>query len=327
MKIGILGAAKIAPRAIVDPARKLAGVAIEAVAARQLEKAKDFAQRHGIPRAYGSYEELIRDPGLDAVYIALPNSHHHAWVLQALQQGKHVLCEKPLACNATEARQMSAAAQTAGKLLWEAFHWQHHPLAEEVRSVLESGQLGELRQVEASLCVPNFFFNDIRYQYELGGGALMDVGCYPVHFLRTLLKKEPTVVSAVCAVQKNQVDRWIRAELDFGGVPGRVHASMWSSTLFKPSARFVGSRGTMDVFSPYSPHEWNWLRIRRGRWPALGKRIPGEPTYVGQLRAFAQAVSKGPPYPPAQDAVANMRVIDQIYEKAGLKLRGQAPVV
>ena len=190
IKFGILGAARIAPAALIRPAAKNVEVVVDAVAARDRERASAYAKRHRIPRVAHSYQGLVSDPGIDAVYIPLPNSLHSKWTLAALAGGKHVLCEKPLTANVEEAEVVAAtsrqAAEESGLVVAEAFHYRYHPLAHRMREIVESGELGRLRVIEAWLCAPIPRKSDIRYQYALAGGAMMDMGCYVVNLVRML---------------------------------------------------------------------------------------------------------------------------------------------
>ena len=324
LRIGILGAARIVPVALLTPARSVPEVAIAAVAARDPRRAKAFAARHGIPRVLGGYDELVEDPGIDAVYNPLPNALHCVWTLRALRAGKHVLCEKPLASNAAEAEEMAQAAEVGGRVLMEAFHWRHHPLAARMIALATDGTLGQVRRIETNMCVPLMLPGNIRYDYALGGGATMDTGCYAVHMLRHLAGAEPEVTRAEARLSSPKVDRAMTAEVAFAdGRTGRVRCSMFSWRLLDISARVVGDNGEMRVFNPVAPQFYHRLHVRT----AEGKRderVPGRSTYEHQLRAFAECVTKGSPVlTSARDGVANMRVIDRIYEKAGLPLRGQ----
>src|SRR5512135_1936060 len=154
LRIGILGAARIAPMALVRPAQQVPEATIVAVAARDPIKAQAFATKHGIPDVHPSYDALLADPAIEAVYNPLPNSLHCEWTIRALDAGKHVLCEKPLATNAAEAERMAEAASRTGRVLVEAFHWRYHPLAARMKNVVESGELGRLRDIETSFCIP-----------------------------------------------------------------------------------------------------------------------------------------------------------------------------
>lgn len=323
LRMGILGAAKIAPMALVRPARILPGVEVVAVAARDETRARRFAGKHGIPRVHESYEALLADPEIDAVYIPLPNGLHCEWTLHAVDAGKHVLCEKPIASNADEARRMAEAAQRTGRVLAEAFHWRHHPLAARMREVIASGELGRIRRVEVSTCIPLPIPGDIRYRLDLAGGAVMDIGCYAVNMARFLAGAEPEVLSAEAKLASPRVDRWMRAELRFpDAVTGRVTCALFSARLLQLSARVSGDAGTLRVLNPLAPHYCHRLGIRT-RNGSRREQVPGESTYTSQLRAFTRWVEQGVPMPTdAADGIRNMRVIDAMYEKAGLGRRG-----
>ncbi len=316
--MGCLGAAKIAPAALIKPARTNPEVEVRAVAARDRARAGAFAARHGIPVVHDTYEQVIDDPDVDAVYIPLPNGLHGRWTLRALEAGKHVLCEKPFTANADEAEQVAAAAEASGKVVMEAFHWRYHPLAARMLDIIADGELGQVRRIETSMCFPLPLFRDIRWQLGLAGGSLMDAGCYAVHMARTLAGAEPTVVSAVARERSPGVDRYLRAELAFpDGTTGRVTTGMWSARVLDVSARVIGDRATMRVLNPTAPHMYHRLRVGRRH-----ERVRGEPTYNYQLAAFAAAVLRGrPTLTPPADSVGNMTVIDSIYRAAGLEPR------
>ena len=187
---------------------------------------------------HDSYDALIADPDLDAVYNPLPNSLHGWWTRSALAAGKHVLCEKPFTANAAEAREVAELAAGSDRVVMEAFHYRYHPLALRIEEIIASGELGKLERVEAAMCFPLPKFSDIRYNYSLGGGATMDAGCYAVHMARTFGGGTPVVVSAQAKLRDPQIDRAMTAELRFsGGHTGRVRCSMWSSALLQFSAK------------------------------------------------------------------------------------------
>ena len=322
LRFGILGAARIAPMALLRPARKLAEVEIVAVAARDPARAARFARRHRIPRVHGSYADLLADPEIDAIYNPLPNALHCPWTLRALRAGKHVLCEKPIASNAAEAEEMAQTAGETGRLLVEAFHYRHHPLATRLREILDRGDLGRLEHAEAWMCIPLLRPGDIRYSQALAGGATMDVGCYVIHLLRFLMQAEPEVVWARARLASAGVDRWMRAELRFpSGRTGAFTCSLLSTRLLSLGARVRGSEGELRILNPFAPHLYHRLRVRGSRGSFV-ERVPGEASYTHQLRAFTAAVLTGEPLPldPA-DAVANMRVIDAVYRRAGMSPR------
>jgi predicted dehydrogenase len=323
IRIGILGAARIAPKALVGPAQALAGeVRVEAVATRDPACAADFARRFGIPRALGSYEELVADAAIDAVYVALPNSLHALWSIRALQAGKHVLCEKPIACNAPEAQRMNEAALGAGRVLAEAFHYRCHPMTLRMKEIVAGGELGELRHLEAHFCVPFWQPSRIQFNHELGGGATMDLGCYCVNLIRFLAGAEPEVTGARALTASPQIDRFMEADFRFpSGATARMTCSLRSRVLLRTRALAQGTKGELRVRFPFQPHWFHRLKVRGGRGTRV-ERFSPEASYVWQLRAFAAALrGQAPVATTAADAVSNMRVIDAIYAKAGLRSR------
>lgn len=323
VRLGLLGAARIAPAALIRPARKVSEACVLAIAARDPDRARAFARRHGVPRVHESYEHLIQDPELDAVYIPLPNSLHCEWSIRALRAGKHVLCEKPMASNADEARQMATAAAQTGRVLAEAFHYRYHPLASRLKAIVDSGELGKVRHMEAHFCVPLILPGDIRYRYELAGGATMDLGCYTINLLRYLAGAEPRVLEAHARLSSAQIDRYMRAELEFPeGCTGVFVCSLFSIVLLRTRVVVRGTEGEMRVVGPFHPQLYNRITVRRGDAMRC-ERVPGEATFTYQLRAFVDAVKgRRPMTTSPEDAIANMRVIDAVYERAGLKRRG-----
>jgi predicted dehydrogenase len=322
VRIGILGAARIAPKALIKPARGNADVVVTAVAARDASRAHAFAAKHGIARVHDSYEALIADPDLDAVYNPLPNGLHGKWTRAALAAGKHVLCEKPFTANAAEAREIAELAAESDRVVMEGFHYRYHPFALRVEEILASGELGTLQRVEAAVCFWLPKFSDIRYDYFLAGGALMDVGCYAVDMVRTFGGSTPEVVSAQAKLRGPQVDRAMTAQLRFaGGHTGRVHCSMWSSNLPQYTAKVVGDRGELRL-NPLIPFQRFTVRSA-GRTRV--ERFPARATYAYQLDAFAAALLRGEPVKTGpKDAIENMTVIDAMYRAAGLPLRKPA---
>lgn len=321
----MLGAARIAPAAIVRPARLVDGVEVAAIAARDRDRAAEFATEHKIPVVHDTYEQLLADPTLHAVYIPLPNGRHAPWILAALDAGKHVLAEKPLTANAEEARAVQAAAERTGLVVMEAFHYRYHPLAARMATIAHGGELGRIRRVETSMCFPLPKFSDIRYDFDLAGGALMDAGCYAVHCLRLLSPGEPKVVKARALTTRKdrRVDRAMTADFDLGdGATGRIRASMWSSKLLSLRARVIGEHGEMQVDNYAAPHVFNRFRVSSDGQRRTEK-FGGFPTYVYQLKAFAAAIrGEETNLTPPADSIVNMTLIDDVYRAAGLPLRG-----
>jgi predicted dehydrogenase len=326
MRIGVLGAARIAPTALMKPATMVTGVEVAAIAARDPARARAFAARFGVAKVHESYADLIADPDLDAVYIPLPNGLHHEWMLAAIEAGKHVLCEKPFTSNASQAREVAATGTDL--VVMEAFHYRYHPLARRMEQVVRGGQLGDIERVETSMCFPLPRFSDIRYNFDLAGGALMDAGCYAVHCLRLLAPGTPKVTAAKALTLKRdpRIDRAMTATFEFdGGATGRVHTSMWSSTLLRIRASVFGTKGKLVVSNfaaPQLPYRFTLTNggVRRR------ERFDKTPTYVHQLRAFVAACGGDADgtvanLTPPSDSVATMSLIDDIYTAAGLPLR------
>ena len=325
IRIGTLGCARITPQALIRPAKKNADVQVTAVAARDYTKAKVFAKRHGIPTVHKDYAALIQDPDIDAIYNPLPNSLHAEWSVRALRAGKHVLCEKPMASNATEAEEMNSVAIEEGKVLMEAFHWRYHPLAERCIELLKAKTIGEVSTIEASFCIPLPFPNDIRYNPDLGGGALMDTGCYTVNILRHLMGEEPRVQSASAKKSSPTIDRFMEADLEFpSGATGHIRCSLWGWPLVSFFAKVVGSLGTIEVVNPVVPHIlYHQLKIDSPTVKGI-ERFWGQSTYDCQLQRFVAGIQHGSEIVTnSTDAVLNMKIIDDIYVNAGMTPRGQ----
>lgn len=323
LRIGALGAARITPNALIHPARRVANVEVAAIAARAPAKARAFAAKYGIPQVHDSYAALLADPTIEAIYNPLPNHLHGEWTRRALEAGKHVLCEKPLAANAAEAEHMAQTAEATGLVLMEAFHNLYHPLATRMKAIIDSGELGKVRHADVQFCTLLWRWWDIRLRYELAGGATMDLGCYAIRLLRFLLGSEPEVVQAQAHCVTPQVDRWMTAELRFpNAVTGAFTCAFWSSKLFRITARVVGEQGEMRVINPILPHLYHRLQVRTANG-TRAEKLSGDSTYTYQLRAFVDAAQgRGPLLSQGRDGVATMRVIDAVYEKAGLQPRG-----
>ncbi len=304
---------------MIKPARDNAEVVVAAVAARDASRAREFAAKHGVARVHDSYEALLADPDIDAVYNPLPIALHGKWTRAALNAGKHVLCEKPFTANAAEAREIAELAAKSGLVAMEGFHYRYLPSTLRVEQIIASGELGKLEHVESAACFPVPKTSDIRYNYALGGGATMDVGCYAADMVRTFGGSTPEVVSAQAKLRGQHLDRSMTAELRFAdGHTGRIRCSIWSTHLLRFSAKVVGDRGELRV-TPFRQ-----LSVRS----ADGKRVerfPRRTSYAYQLDAFAGAVLRGEPITTgADEAVKNMSVIDAIYRAAGLPLREPA---
>lgn len=320
LRIGILGAARIAPAVVIKPASKNAEVVVAAVAARDMSRGEAFAAKNGIARVHGSYEALIADPDVDAIYNPLPNALHGRWTRAAIEAGKHVLCEKPFMANAVEAREIADLAAKSDRVVMEAFHYRYHPFAARVEQIIASGELGTLQRVEAADCFWLRKFSANAYNYSMGGGSLMDLGSYVVDMLRTFGGSTPEVVSAQAKMHGPQVDRAMTAELRFAeGHTGRLQCSLWSRTPPHYTAKIIGDRGELRL-NPVIPYQQFSVRSADGH--RVERFFKARPTYQYQLEAFAAAVLRGEPVKTsAEEGVKNMTVIDAIYRAAGLPVR------
>jgi predicted dehydrogenase len=318
---GILGAAGIAPAALLRPALRRNDVVIAAVASRR--DAQGYANRFGIERAYDSYAELLADRDLDIVYNALPPSLHAHWSIAALEAGKHVLCEKPFARNAAEAERVVTTAERSGRRAIEAFHDHYHPLSAWVREFLTAGGLGSVRHAEAIFTgATPFDPASIRHDPALGGGALMDLGCYPIHWLRTAMRAEPEVLRAQARLNPLGADLEIEAALEFGeGITARVSASMDEGVPLSSTLTVEGERGVLHVDNLVFPAQGHSIATEIDGVPRR-RTVAGDETYDHQLAAVVAALASGEPLPTeGQDPVANMRVIDAVYAAAGVPER------
>ncbi len=328
LTIGVLGAAKISPEALLQPALDTSDVEVRAVAARDRARAEAQAREFNIAQVLDSYEQVL-ESDVDAIYNPLPIHLHRAWTIRALRAGKHVLCEKPFACNAAEAAEMVAVADETGKVLMEAFHWRYHPLAARVRAILNSGEVGAIEFIDAAFTVAIDPADDVRHAFELGGGALMDLGCYPVQWVRFVADAEPTVTAATMREGRPKVD--VVTDIDLaiargaGEAPirGHIYTAMDAQARFASHLEVRGSEGVLRVENPLAPHSGHELRVTPKRGDARTETVDGRTTYHHQLEAFRDAVLRGAEFPTGgEDAIATMRFIDAAYETAGLPRRG-----
>jgi D-xylose 1-dehydrogenase (NADP+, D-xylono-1,5-lactone-forming) len=229
-------------------------VDVVAVGSRSAERAQEFASAHGIPRAHGSYQDLLANPDVEAIYIPLPNGLHVEWTLAALAAGKHVLCEKPLSPRAEEVERCFDAAERAGLVLSEGFMWRHHPQAERLESLVRGGAIGELRLVRAAFSFPLDRFPDVRWDAELDGGALLDVGCYCVSGARLLAGAEPERVTGESVLADSGVDSRFAGTLRF---PGDVLAVFDCGFDIAPRDELeaIGSSGSLFLDDPWHSAE------------------------------------------------------------------------
>lgn len=320
IRIGILGAAKIAPSAIIKPVERRADCEIVCVAARDIGRAKAYAAGHGIPAVAASYEELIARPDIDLIYNALPPHRHAGLSIEALDSGKAVLCEKPFAMNAREARAMADAASRTGRPLIEAFHYRFHPAFQDILKQVRSGAIGKLCAIKAEFSVAiQYRPGELRHDPAIGGGALMDLGCYAVHWARTIAGTEPRVIDASARLSPQSVDLVTEARLEFGGgVPARIRTSMAQGQKFRALLAIRGTEGVLRAVNPLHPHRGHSISIRRGP-ETESYTVPGETTYDHQLAHVVDVMTgRAAALTGGEDAVANMAAIDAIYAAAGV---------
>lgn len=322
LRLGLLGAARITPAAVTYAADAVPEVSFTAVAARDHARAEAFAQEHAIPSVAKNYAALIARDDVDAVYIALPASHHLAWVDAALAAGKAVLCEKPLSGNAPALR--SLLQRDPGPVLMEAMHYVYHPLWARVEEILRSGTLGTLTELAMHFSVPHIPPGDIRRRFSTAGGALLDLGIYGVHMFRRLLGDPLTVASAEAQGVIDQVDERFRGVLTHAAYPGLTATVTASMNPEDPLAAWLslrGSEGSLQVQNPVAPQLGHELTLTH-KDGELRESVDPTPSYCYQLQAFADAVLRGkrPPTDGA-DALATAAILDALYEKAGLPPR------
>jgi predicted dehydrogenase len=298
LRFGILGAARIAQGAMIAPARELGCATVTAIGASSAERASAFAAHHAIP-ASGTYDDLINRTDVDVVYIALPPSAHAEWTLKALAAGKHVLLEKPAVTTYDEAVAIDDAAKSAGLRVIEAFHYRYHPLFAHVLEIVRSGQLGTLQTAHAEFSVPIARNADeFRWKAALGGGALADLGCYCVHWLRTIAGEEPTITGAAQWLEPDGCDRRTEATLLF---PGGMIASLATDMDQAGSGAVAiltvtGSEGRLEIINPLAPQKGHQF-LQHTAGGTREEQFERKPTFEYQLEAVCTALRNGNPLP------------------------------
>jgi predicted dehydrogenase len=319
IRFGVLGTARVVPYGLLAPAKETPGVEVSAVASRTPQKAEAFAARHGIQRGFGSYGALLESPDIDAVYIALPPALHFDWVRRAMEAGKHVLCEKPLAENARLAQELALSAKRHGRVLVEGMHVHYLDRMRRQRELAAGGEFGRVLRIESYLRTPYMRIakDDFRLRYELGGGAALDLGCYAVSSLRYVAAEEPEVLSVRHKRISPQIDRWMRAMLRFpSGVEGVVEFGFRG--VYTPRDRIL-----VTCENGWIKSDGKALVHAKKDGEEIHELLPAQSTFQLQLEAFAKSVrGEKSSAPPPEDAVLTARVLDAMYEKAGLALRG-----
>lgn len=315
---GVLSTAKIGVNKVIPALQKSPFGTVAAIASRDPARGREVAQQLGIPRVHETYEALLADPGIDAVYIPLPNHLHVPWSIKSLEAGKHVLCEKPIGLNVREAEQLVTAARRFPRLkIMEAFMYRHHPQWKKAQALVAEGAIGGLRHVHAHFSYANLDPKNIRNIAAVGGGGMMDIGCYCVSFARLLFGAEPRRVLGVADLDPSfGTDRLASGILDFG----RGTATLTCSTQLSPYQRvnIFGTEGRIEIEIPCNAPPDKPTRLWHQRGAAITEIIFDVcDQYTLQADAFARSILDDTPVPtPLDDAVANMRVIEAVLTSA-----------
>ncbi len=326
LRLGILSTAGINTMAIFNVIDRVEGMRVQAVASRNLAAAEKYANKHGVPQAYGSYDDILNLPFIAAVYIPLPNSMHAEWTIKALEAGKHVLCEKPMAVSAEEAQDMLRAQKKSGKILMEAFHYRYHPLALKVEEIVRGGDIGDVTEINTGFCQWLTGSNKVGFNKNLAGGVLWDMGCYCVNAARWLAGcDDAAVTSAEMKMMRTGVDHTARASLEFSnGIKANIYTTF--RHFFPVNLIVKGTRGSLYVFAPFNPVIAAAKNVRVPIYRMTVKRgvvpkpyfFPMEATYTYQLCAFRDAIRDGKNFTTTgQDGLANTKLIEAIRVKAG----------
>jgi predicted dehydrogenase len=323
LRIGLLGASRIAPSAICIPALVLSHKLV-AVGSRNFEKSKVFADRWGIENVLQDYEALINHPEVDVVYNALPNSMHAKFNKAALIAGKQVISEKPFASNFQEAKDVALLAETYDSKIIEAFHYRYHPAIQRAIEIAVSGEIGEITKVFSALNIPAPGEEDLRWQYELSGGAMMDLGCYALHVQRhlslSIFNSEPKLISAESRQKKPNVDKFMSAVLKYAnGAIGQIACDM-DYSQFESPLRITGTKGEIYLPSFVLPGVDDRVIISSPSGSRT-EHLGNVSSYTWQLAAFSEYVQGAEVLTGIEDALANARAIDDIYSAAGMDLR------
>lgn len=318
VKWGILSTANIGTQKVIPAMQQGDNCEIIAISSRNLDKAKSTAKELDIPRAYGSYEDLLADPDVEAVYNPLPNHLHVPWSIKALEAGKHVLCEKPIALTSKEAESLVKEAEKFPDLkIMEAFMYRHHPQWQQAKSWIENGEIGELRTIQSFFSYRNMDPENIRNKPEIGGGGIMDIGCYNISLSRFLFGAEPERAMGTIDYDPNfHTDRLGSGILDFG----RGTSTFTYSTQLQPHQRvnILGTRGRCEIEIPFNAPPDSPCKIQLMQGSEINT-LELEPTnqYTIQGVLFSQAILSDTRVPtPLVDAVKNMQVLEAVVESS-----------
>ena len=314
LRWGLLSTARI-NKALITPLQISKRNRLLAVASRSQEKADAYAHEKKIERSYGSYTDLLADPDIDVIYNPLPNHLHAEWTIKAVEAGKHVLCEKPLALSTGEVDAMAAAAKKHGKVVAEAFMYRSHPKTLKVKEIVDSGELGQLKIVRGSFSFLMTNPDDIRWQPKMGGGGLWDIGCYPLSYTRSALGAEPLEVFGWQVTGPTGVDEVFAAQLRF---PGDIYAQFDCSVKipYHTFMEIVGDEGTLNISNPFNPRGKETLSLtKNGKTRSIP--VNGPDPYVSEVEDMADAILLGKPQRVSlADSRANVAAILALFESA-----------
>ena len=311
---GLLSTARI-NRALIPPLQVSKRNHLLAVGSRSQESADAYAKEKKIERAYGSYESLLADPDIDVVYNSLPNHLHAEWTIKAVEAGKHVLCEKPLALGVEEVDAIKAASQKHGRVVAEAFMYRHHPQTLKVQEIVKDGSIGILKFIRGSFSFVLSHEGDVRLNPEWGGGSIWDVGCYPISYTRSILGKEPLEVFGWQVTGSTGIDDTFAGQMRFGG---EVLAQFDSSFVipFRAFMEIVGSEGSLNIPRPFKPGVNEKIYLTRGEKTET-ITIKGQELYIGEVEDMADATLLGKnSLVSLDDSRANVAVIRALLESA-----------
>ena len=314
LRWGLMGTARI-NRALITPLRASERSQLYGVASRDAGRAKTYAAEHGIPHAYGSYEDMLADPQVDVVYNPLPNSLHAEWTIQAIRAGKHVLCEKPFALTLDEIDAVISAAREKGVVVEEGFMYRHHPQTLFIQDKVQSGALGPIRFLRGSFSFSLENPKDVRWDPELGGGSIWDLGCYSISYFRTVLKAEPEEVFGWMLPTPRGVDTLFCGQMRFsGGALAQFDSSF--SLPYRTQIEICGENASLFVPKPFKPGLEAYVTLRR---EDSEEQIPlhGRELYLGEVEDMADAILEGKPQRVSlDDSRNNLRVILALLESA-----------
>lgn len=314
LKWGILGTSKIAQVSLIPAFRASRKNELYAVASRSLTKAEEFARLNTIPKVFGTYDELLKDSTVQAIYIPLPNSMHKMWAIEAMKAGKHVLCEKPVGLNEEEAREMVAVAEEKQVVLMEGFMYRYHPRFAKFIKIIQKGSLGNIRFIHSAFTYNITNPNDIRLIPELGGGALMDVGCYCIDFSRQITQREPLSVQAQCYEGNTGVDLQVIVTMDFGDNIYSVFEAAFNTTR-RQFCHIAGTEGTLDITQPFRNFGKGTKAVLTTAEGVKKMVFWGKNEYSRMLDQFQRMVArKAEPIFPLSDSINEMKVIDAIVQ-------------